>query len=516
MSSYLYSQSNGDYKSAASGNWSSTATWQKYNGSNWVPATTTPTGSENITIQEPDSVDVNIPITITGKIINLGGRLGNSTTNLTFGNNGIYEHAANGGSIPVSTWAVGSTCLLTGITANAPSNSNQNFYNFSWNCPGYGTSAINLGWSGNTIGGDVKVNGVTTKTYLRLTASNVGNQAPGNTVITINGNIIIDDTLGALTSTGSSGQDTIEIYVKGDITSSGNFNLANGSGATCKWFLSGDLIINDGLITTHSNINTLPDSLFFNGTSKQIFYKADSLGSASNIQFATMANSIVDLGITSIGGTATTFTQSSGSTLMTARPNGLQGNLSMQGLITLPSDGSYEYNGTVAQSDSLLPATVMNLTIDNPSTVTLTKPITINGVLKLKQGILDNSLHLITISTGGSVLFEGGNTTVPIPGWPNAIREISVAPREFKLFNNFPNPFNPSTIIRFSVPKDGVTSLKIMNILGQEIATLFDGYAKAGNTLEVTFDAKNITSGVYFARLQQEGKVSIMKMNLIK
>jgi hypothetical protein len=86
----------------------------------------------------------------------------------------------------------------------------------------------------------------------------------------------------------------------------------------------------------------------------------------------------------------------------------------------------------------------------------------------------------------------------------------------FKLYNNYPNPFNPSTQIRFSVPKDGFTSLKVMNILGQEVATLFEGNAKSGNIIDVTFNARNLSSGVYFARLQQDGNISIQKMNLIK
>jgi hypothetical protein len=284
----------------------------------------------------------------------------------------------------------------------------------------------------------------------------------------------------------------------------------------CRWFLSGNLNIIGGAITTNSNVTTLPDSLIFNGSKKQLFYKADSLGSASNIQFALRPGAIVDLDSTSIGGTATTFTQPSGTTLITAHKNGLRGNLSMQGTIKLPVDGNYEYDGNVAQSDSLLPATVNNLTINNPTTVTLINPITVNGVLKLQQGILDNSVKTITIGTGGSVVFAGGNAAVPIDGWPNGIKDLSPVPRVFKLFNNYPNPFNPSTQIRFSVPKDGFTTLKVINILGQEVTTLFEGTAKAGYLLNFTFNAKTLSSGIYFARLQQGANISIQKMILMK
>jgi Secretion system C-terminal sorting domain len=517
LSGIIFPQATGDFRSNGQGKWNAAGTWQTYNGSAWVNASAAPTGTENITIQTSDSVDVNIPVTITGRIIGMGGKLGNSLANLTFGNNGIYEHAVNAKSVPSAIWGTGSTCLFSAVVDTMPSNNRQNYYNFSWNCPSYGTSALNLGWGGNTIGGNLNIiKGNTSKTYLRLTASNIGNQAPGANVITINGDINILDTTSALTSTGSSGQDTIEIHVNGNITSNGNFNVANGSGAMCTWFISGDLKIQDGLMTTNSNVTTLPDSVIFVGTSKQTFYKADSLGSISNVQFATRPGAIVDLVSTSIGGSATTFTQASGSTLMTSHNRGISGNLSMQGSIKLPVDGNYQYNGIVSQIDSLLPATVNNLYINNPDTVSIIKPTTVNGVLTLKQGILNNSVNAIIIGSTGSVVYAGGHAAVPIQGWPEGIKEGAVTPRVFKLYNNYPNPFNPSTQIRFSVPKDGFTSLKVMNILGQEVATLFEGNAKSGNILEVTFNAKNLSSGIYFARLEQEGKISIQKMNLIK
>ena len=515
FSANLFSQKSGDFQTATTGQWNAIATWHTYNGSAWVSATSAPTGSENITIQATDSIDVNVPVTITGYLKSLSGRIGNSAANLTFGNNGTYEHAVNGGNAPVATWGTGSTYLITGVTANAPSNSSQNFYNVTWNCPNYGGSAVNLGWNKTTIGGNLTVYGAPTRTGLRLTASAIGNAIPGGNVLTINGDVILADYNAYLTATGSSGIDTIAVYVKGNITSHGDFRLANGSGCMSNWYVSGNVNILGGDMTTNSNTTSLPDSFIFNGTSKQTFYKADSVGSISNVMFALRPGAIVDLSTTSIGGSLTTFTQPSGTTLLTSHPRGLKGNLSMQGSIKLPVNGNYEYNALVAQVDSLLPSTVNNLTINNPTTVSFVKADTINGVLTLKQGTLDNSVNAITIGTGGSVVFAGGKTTVPIPGW-TSVKDVSVAPREFKLYNNYPNPFNPSTQIRFSVPKDGFTSLRVMNILGQEVATLFEGYAKAGNFLEVMFDARNLSSGIYFARLQQEGKISIQKMNLIK
>jgi hypothetical protein len=90
------------------------------------------------------------------------------------------------------------------------------------------------------------------------------------------------------------------------------------------------------------------------------------------------------------------------------------------------------------------------------------------------------------------------------------------APRALTLHPNFPNPFNPTTEIKFCVPADGYTTLKVYNMLGQEIATLFDGMAVAGEYIQKKFDASRLSSGVYFSRLQSNGKSLIQRMLLTK
>ena len=92
----------------------------------------------------------------------------------------------------------------------------------------------------------------------------------------------------------------------------------------------------------------------------------------------------------------------------------------------------------------------------------------------------------------------------------------SAVATEFSLQQNYPNPFNPSTQIQFSVPSDGRAVLKVFNILGQEVATLLDGAATAGESHQVTFDASRLASGIYFSRLEFGGKMQIRKMLLLK
>ncbi len=76
-----------------------------------------------------------------------------------------------------------------------------------------------------------------------------------------------------------------------------------------------------------------------------------------------------------------------------------------------------------------------------------------------------------------------------------------IIPHTFKLDQNYPNPFNPTTSIRFDIPKMSFVTLKLYNVLGQEIVTLVDEKKEAGK-YEVIFDGSKLVSGVYFYRLQ--------------
>jgi choice-of-anchor A domain-containing protein/uncharacterized repeat protein (TIGR01451 family) len=93
--------------------------------------------------------------------------------------------------------------------------------------------------------------------------------------------------------------------------------------------------------------------------------------------------------------------------------------------------------------------------------------------------------------------------------------EEETIPTEFKLEQNYPNPFNPSTTIEFALPKSGRYSLKIYNILGQEVATLLNREVSAG-THKVNFNAARFASGVYIYRLTGADVNLVKKMMFIK
>jgi hypothetical protein len=88
-------------------------------------------------------------------------------------------------------------------------------------------------------------------------------------------------------------------------------------------------------------------------------------------------------------------------------------------------------------------------------------------------------------------------------------------PQEFALHAAYPNPFNPTTELRFDLIRTGPASLKIYDMLGRETAVLIDKDMHAGNH-SVTFDAKGLSSGLYFARLVSGSDVQVQKLMLVK
>ncbi len=96
----------------------------------------------------------------------------------------------------------------------------------------------------------------------------------------------------------------------------------------------------------------------------------------------------------------------------------------------------------------------------------------------------------------------------------------NIVPTDFYLFQNYPNPFNPATTIRFEIPFDSHVKVVVYNLLGQEIAVLFDGYRSQGR-YDVLWDGKNargkeVASGVYLYRLETDKFRLTRKMLLIK
>ncbi|RPI13374.1 MAG: T9SS C-terminal target domain-containing protein [Ignavibacteriae bacterium] len=98
---------------------------------------------------------------------------------------------------------------------------------------------------------------------------------------------------------------------------------------------------------------------------------------------------------------------------------------------------------------------------------------------------------------------------------PIGIKKISTIVKDFALSQNYPNPFNPATKINFSIPKSDYVDLRVYDLLGREVEVLTSQYLIAGE-YEVEFDARNLSSGMYYYRLRTGDNIAVKKMTLVK
>ncbi|TDI98065.1 MAG: T9SS type A sorting domain-containing protein [Caldithrix sp.] len=128
------------------------------------------------------------------------------------------------------------------------------------------------------------------------------------------------------------------------------------------------------------------------------------------------------------------------------------------------------------------------------------------------QGVDDGS----TITTPGFADVAYVNIETVNLSFVSSVRESDTSiPINFSLGNNYPNPFNPSTLIEYSLPEASHVSLKIYNALGQKVLTLVDKQQKAGR-FSATFNAKALPSGLYFYSIKAGNYISVKKMLLLK
>ena len=634
----MNAQSTGDYRSnATTGNWSATATWQQYDGSNWIAATTAPSGSQVITIRSTDSVFIDVVVSISDTLKNQG-KLG-GTGSLTVASGGVYQHDEQSGSLPQCTWATGSTCLVTGyVTGSKPNNANQGFYNFVWNCAAQ-TSNVDLAMSGNIIRGDFTVvsTGIARVYFTSPAAYTFGNP------VTINGNV--HQKGGTFASNGSGSPDTIEIVTMGDIIidSGAIFGLSRGSAPDVTWKLYGNFSATNATLQnsggTHVNTLELVGAKYHSMSLTNVLYG----GGTSYFTIQVDSLSTLDLGTSILSSSNDgSLIVKPGATLICADPAGINGNVQCTGGHgggnVFSTTSNYKFNGSVAQvTGAYLPNPANQLTIDNAAGVTLTSSCVVTDTLRLTTGIIYTGLNIVaalgtvergsgyvdgtfdkTFSAPGSKDFEVGtaNGYTPVtvnvtqgagdlsvaavqgahPHVANALQTIArywtieqtgittadlafhylaadvngvesayqvgrwdgamfnlltttvdtinhiasvtgvgtfsdwtigeplglpvkdsknLVPKNFFVDPSYPNPFNPSTTIQYGVPKFSWVSVKVFNLLGQEIATLFEGYQNPGvHTLR--FDGSNLGSGIYLCRFASGRFVDVKRLLLVK
>ncbi len=152
--------------------------------------------------------------------------------------------------------------------------------------------------------------------------------------------------------------------------------------------------------------------------------------------------------------------------------------------------------------------------LSNEQTINLTGvvyPVTISveGVSLRLQDAVDGSIINTVVKDGSSYQLTNSNVNLLKVG------SESVIPNEFSLEQNFPNPFNPTTTIKFAIPEVSNVKLTIYNALGQKVAELVNSTLEVGS-YSFNWDASNVASGLYFYELNTNNFSSVKKMMLMK
>lgn len=169
-----------------------------------------------------------------------------------------------------------------------------------------------------------------------------------------------------------------------------------------------------------------------------------------------------------------------------------------------------EYNGYVLAYPKNEEKATLILTTNDGGFTWIKQPLkAVSRVNLLASHFIDNNIGWI-IGDNGTILHttNGGATFIDD-------ENIIIRPKTFLLEQNYPNPFNPSTKIKYQIPKQSLVTLKILNVLGQEVEYLVNEEKTMG-TYEIEFDAQSLPSGVYFYRLQAGNFVETKKMILLK
>ena len=145
----------------------------------------------------------------------------------------------------------------------------------------------------------------------------------------------------------------------------------------------------------------------------------------------------------------------------------------------------------------------------------MTYPDSLRLRIKATGGVT-SGIYTITITGKGSNGTPIHNrictlTVTPV-GLSNNNNQV---PESFSLYQNYPNPFNPTTNIRFDVPKSGAVKLSVYDITGKLITTLVNGNYDAGK-YSIQFDGGNVSSGIYFYKIESAGFTDVKRMMLIK
>ncbi|MBS1933800.1 MAG: T9SS type A sorting domain-containing protein [Bacteroidetes bacterium] len=374
----------------------------------------------NSTGNNGNYIATNSLTTVTGTVVNNGGGITSTSSNLVFASTGVYNHAIDGGTIPTATWNTGSTCEITGNSGSAPNGLNPSggFANFTWNSSGQ-SSFDNVSLAGNlrTINGNFSIVSTGSGSLRLLNSGTTQTLTVGGNFSESGGNFYILGS-GANFTTSS-----MTMNVAGSFSLSSGTLTVNGATATntssnaAEIDVAGDFSITGGTLTETAN-NGYTSNIYFDGTGVQTYTSGATV--SNTVNFTVNSGATLQMGSGASPSTMSgggTFTLSSNAGLEITSPagittSGLTGNIQVTGTRSYDAGASYIYEGASAQvTGNGLPATIANLYIQtsNSAKVNLTNTLTVTGSLRLISGTVDASTNSLTMNTGSTI--SGGSSS---------------------------------------------------------------------------------------------------------
>jgi hypothetical protein len=584
---FLFAQSAGDYGSVGTGNWGTTgANWLVFvSAADWSDATAAPgapTSSNNVWIRSGHTVNMEASSKVCKNLtIESTGALTTSAagSSLSINGNAQIDGALGTASAgPVVQFSVSGTIFGSG-----------SFY-FSKLRPNANSVKITV---------DMNINGYTaTGNFI-----NCNNKSPftlevkgGKSITLPTGGYISTQSNSSTSDPGTGANVTWDVYgtITAPASSGGGISLANLTGFTSTLNIYSSGVVNTGRLSAIAAGTADPGSINVNINNGGTLTLTGPLSNDATKAILTIDGTF-DCGASLSRAFSTANINSTGILRL------MDGSFPT-GTVNLNSGSTVEYYGTSAFTIPASPATYENFISNNSGGLTVGGPLTVNGVLTLAAGNLDNSVNQITLGPSGSVNYAGGTITdTPLPveitsfsaiakgksvelAWNTATEvnnsgfevERRVANKEwskigfvggngtsnsahsysysdkavspatyqyrlkqidrdgkfeysatveatvgmtvgdYQLSQNYPNPFNPTTTFTFALGASEQTTVKVFNIVGQEVATLFNGVAQANQMYSMQFNAKDLPSGIYFYTLRSQSRNEVKKMMLMK
>jgi hypothetical protein len=430
-------------------------------------------------------LDLQGKITVTGKFTNNGGKMQVDGDHITIKDKATYEHAFDGGALPIAVWEKNSFCEITGLSMFLPQNLDQSFGNFKWNSVEQNIP-VDLAAVISKIQNDLYITSTGTRDVffdkygkhkeiklngnLFLQGGTICINPNTSNHIAIAGNVTLNS--GELSFNGRNASQNSTMNIGGDLNiTGGTMNMNASSASTTKGSISlqGNISINgNGLITETSG--ALGGEINFTGAKKIQFIVVNN-NIKNRIDYNVMIGSTLRMDNYILTGTGD-FTLNAGSGLMIGSPDGItrsemSGNIQNNGARNFSSRATYTYNGgTEQQTGNGLPSLVYALNINNEESCKLNSSTTVSNELTLGAGRIITGKNTLTLgeneTSTGSLKKEHGYIHGNFRRWVNT---NTIGKIEFPIGNQ--NTENPAVITYKKSPAKGGTiscSLGIGNV----------------------------------------------------